>query len=55
MQSIKSKIKAFNDATAPKQQIEVWNTKHGLSARDVKRSNGGQFVTNLSAKQLTKF
>jgi hypothetical protein len=54
MQPISAKIKAFNEATAPKQNIEVWSTKHGASARDVKRSKDGQFVTNLSAKQLTK-
>jgi len=54
MQPISAKIKKFNDVKAPKQNIEVWATKHGASPRDVKRSNTGQFMTNLSAKQLAK-
>jgi hypothetical protein len=54
MQPISAKIKKFNETAAPKQNIEVWSTKHGSSARDVKRSESGRFVTNLSARQLTK-
>lgn len=54
MVTIKDKIKAFNEAAAAQQAVEVWNTKFGASARDVKRSANGQFITNLSAKQLTK-
>lgn len=54
MQPISAKIKAFNEAPAPKQNIEVWRTRFGASPRDVKRANNGKFVSNLSAKQLTR-
>jgi len=48
-----TKFETFNKATAQRIAVEKWNTRHGVSTRVVKRTKG-QFVTNVSAKQLIK-
>ena len=61
-----TKFETFNKATAQKIAVEKWNTRvhkaakseekntrFGVSTRVVKRTKG-QFVTNVSAKQLIK-
>lgn len=48
------KIQTFNATPAAKVDVERWSTRFGTSARVVKRTSGGQFVNNVSAKQLLK-
>ena len=48
-----TKFETFNKATAQQIAVEKWNTRFGVSTRVVKRTKG-QFVTNVSAKQLIK-
>lgn len=48
-----SKFETFNKATASKTAVEKWSTRFGVSTRVVKRTKG-QFVTNVSAKQMIK-
>lgn len=49
-----SKFKTFNQTPASKMQVERWITRFGVSSRVVKRTGSGQFVTNVSAKQMLK-
>lgn len=49
-----SKFATFNRTPADKTAVERWSTRFGASARVVKRSTNGQFVTNVSAKQMIK-
>ena len=48
-----TKFETFNKATAQRIAVEKWSTRFGASTRVVKRTNG-QFVTNVSAKQMIK-
>lgn len=54
MSNLKSKMEAFSKKTASNVAVEGWETRYGKSVRVVKRSQGGQFVSNVSAKQLSK-
>lgn len=47
-----TKIKEFNSASASKVTAELWFTRFGKSARVVKRHSNGQFVTNISSRQI---
>ena len=47
-------MKAFSNAAAPVTAVEGWDTRFGKSVRVVKRRKTGQFISNVSAKQLAK-
>ncbi len=52
--NLKSKMTAFSTKPAAVAEVEAWQTRFGKSVRVVKRTGGGQFVSNVSAKQLAK-
>ena len=52
--NLKDKMNAFSRKPAPIAEVEAWQTRFGRSVRVVKRTGGGQFVSNVSAKQLAK-
>lgn len=52
--NLKAKMTAFSKKPAPVAEIEAWETRFGKSVRIVKRTTKGQFVSNVSAKQLAK-
>lgn len=54
MNKTKATMAAFSRKTAPVMEVEAWETRFGKSVRVVKRRKDGQFVTNVSAKQLAK-
>lgn len=49
---LKSKMRDFSNKSADNTAVEAWETRYGNSVRVVKRRAGGQFVSNVSAKQL---
>jgi len=51
--NLKAKMTAFSMKPAPLAEVEAWETRFGKSVRIVKRRNNGQFVSNVSAKQLS--
>ena len=50
--NLKSKMREFSKKEAHSTSVEAWGTRYGDSVRVVKRAEGGQFVSNVSAKQL---
>lgn len=54
MSNLKSKMKQFSSKSAPRTEVEGWETRFGKSVRVVKRDNAGRFISNVSAKQLSK-
>lgn len=46
------KIVKFVNTPAVQTYIEGWETRYGYSVRVVKRTSGGQFVSNVSLSQL---
>lgn len=54
MNTLKNKMKTFSSKAAPKTSVEGWDTRFGKSVRVVKRASDGTFISNVSAKQLSK-
>ncbi len=52
--NLKNKMTAFSMKPAALAEVEAWETRFGKSVRVVKRRENGQFVSNVSAKQLAK-
>ncbi len=52
--NLKAKMTAFSTKPAPVAEVEACETRFGKSVRVVKRRENGQFVANVSAKQLAK-
>lgn len=54
MANLRDKMVTFSNKRADITAIEGWETRFGKSVRVVKRDGGGRFISNVSAKQLSK-